>query len=264
MVNQIDITNESAFLYTQAVRPQIIDICDPLKCFNMKNFGYLKIFTNSAYLRLGSTPLEYQKRFLKIPTLTKTLEEPAHQCTKSTDTYFIWPTKITKDPIISLAHEYNIWHGVTIYYKNFDHIELFSFSFDCSHDDKTNFFINNVECLTQFSQYFKLKARHLINCSDQRRLAMFKDGLDLKMFDDPTLSQEKNQEKPIKFSKQENNCIKFLAQGRTMKEVGRILNLSPRTVESYIRNIKNKTGLNYKSQIVDLFWNNKSNISTNF
>ncbi|KJV90068.1 bacterial regulatory s, luxR family protein [Rickettsia bellii str. RML An4] len=41
-----------------------------------------------------------------------------------------------------------------------------------------------------------------------------------------------------------------------MKEIGSILNLSPRTVEHHLNSIKQKTGLLYKSQLVKEFIKN--------
>ncbi|WP_341793688.1 helix-turn-helix transcriptional regulator [Rickettsia endosymbiont of Ceutorhynchus obstrictus] len=43
-----------------------------------------------------------------------------------------------------------------------------------------------------------------------------------------------------------------------MKEIGRILNLSPRTVEHHLNKVKQKTGLLYKSQLIGEFLKNAS------
>ena len=46
----------------------------------------------------------------------------------------------------------------------------------------------------------------------------------------------------------------ILSTWQNHEEIGNILNLSSRTVESYIESVKDKTGYNFKSQIIDLFW----------
>lgn len=56
--------------------------------------------------------------------------------------------------------------------------------------------------------------------------------------------------KNVMFSKREVQCIKYLHQGYTTKQIARELNLSPRTVEEYINNIKIKLGCNSRLEIV--------------
>ncbi len=41
-------------------------------------------------------------------------------------------------------------------------------------------------------------------------------------------------------AKREKQCLYYLVRGMTAKEIGRILNLSPRTIEFYIENMKKK------------------------
>lgn len=52
------------------------------------------------------------------------------------------------------------------------------------------------------------------------------------------------------FSKREKECIQFLLMGMTAKEIAKKLQLSHRTVESYLENIKYKTECPSKSQLI--------------
>lgn len=53
-------------------------------------------------------------------------------------------------------------------------------------------------------------------------------------------TQHPNLIKQRKISKRERECLYYLAQGMTSKQIGQALNLSPRTIEFYIENIKRK------------------------
>jgi len=278
MANRIDSSNNSAFLYATNVSTQIEKICVPLKHLNIKNFGYVKMFKDSTYLYLTNGLLKFQKKYFEnIKDQGKVFsKKTTNLYIKDNYNYFIWPTEILSDPILSLFYSHNIWHGLELCYKHYDFVEIFYFAFDCGCDDQTNFFMNNKDILCKFCDLFKLEAKDIIDCSDKSKLAIFKNGLNSQMFTNPS-SKKQNREKnflcglnsqqniaptkSIQFSNQENNCIKLLAQGRTMKEIGRALNISPRTVESYIANVKNKTGYNFKSQIIDLFIKNQSILS---
>ena len=43
--------------------------------------------------------------------------------------------------------------------------------------------------------------------------------------------------------------LKYAKNGDTMKEIGKELNISPRTVECHIRNVKSKLGVSYKGEL---------------
>ena len=44
--------------------------------------------------------------------------------------YIFWPVKFTQqDSYLSLNYEFNIWNGVTLYYKTLEYTENFTFAF---------------------------------------------------------------------------------------------------------------------------------------
>ena len=63
----------------------------------------------------------------------------------------------------------------------------------------------------------------------------------------------KNGNKIGSLTARESEVLKGLAHGKRIKEIARDLKISPRTVESYIDNIKNKIGVSYNSQLVDFY-----------
>lgn len=54
----------------------------------------------------------------------------------------------------------------------------------------------------------------------------------------------------VYLSKQQLICAKLLLKGMTAKEIANYLNLSPRTIESYIDVIKNKLGCHNKTELI--------------
>lgn len=54
----------------------------------------------------------------------------------------------------------------------------------------------------------------------------------------------------VYFSKQEIKCIRLLVIGKTIKLMGAHLGLSPKTVEHYVENIKNKLNVKSKSELI--------------
>ena len=60
----------------------------------------------------------------------------------------------------------------------------------------------------------------------------------------PCLSLQK-----IKLTKQETRCLKLYLQGMTMKEIGKQIFRSHRTIETHIKNIKEKLNANSRSAV---------------
>lgn len=54
-------------------------------------------------------------------------------------------------------------------------------------------------------------------------------------------------------TKREFECLESLSKGFTMKLTAKQLDISPRTVESHIRNLKEKLGMHTKNQLLE-FW----------
>lgn len=61
-----------------------------------------------------------------------------------------------------------------------------------------------------------------------------------------------------KFSKKDIILMSELSKGKTYKEIARIMNVSPRTVEWRIRKITQFTGCRNKVEIANYFHRNKS------
>jgi DNA-binding CsgD family transcriptional regulator len=56
----------------------------------------------------------------------------------------------------------------------------------------------------------------------------------------------------IYFTKREAECVVWLLKGKKFSEIATILNLSSRTVEYYMQNIKAKVGCRTKLELIDM------------
>lgn len=54
-------------------------------------------------------------------------------------------------------------------------------------------------------------------------------------------------------SKQEKICLFYLSKGYTLKMIAKKLNISPKTIETYLERIKNKTNFETKAQLITAF-----------
>ena len=87
-------------------------------------------------------------------------------------------------------------------------------------------------------RHFSTPSKHA-NCKYKKRriLRMYKLG---------------NKFKDVYFSKREAECMMYLLRGKSIRNIAGILQLSPRSVEFYIRNMKKKLGCGTKFELIDL------------
>ncbi len=67
----------------------------------------------------------------------------------------------------------------------------------------------------------------------------------------PSHYQIDKNDDPFKLSTRELECLFCILRGMTAKQIGERIQLSKRTIESYIENIKNKFGCRTKSELFD-------------
>ena len=110
----------------------------------------------------------------------------------------------------------------------------------------------------KFIEFFKIQANDIIYGNRRENLATFTNNLDFTTINNSNDISfiESLKEKSFnvsmsgvlsKLSNREIECIKFIVKGFTIKQIARELQLSPRTVEHHINNIKNKVGLTTKA-----------------
>ena len=57
----------------------------------------------------------------------------------------------------------------------------------------------------------------------------------------------------VYLTQREAECVQLCLQGMSMKQVGICLGLSPRTIEFYLKNIKDKMGVKRKKELIIIF-----------
>jgi len=265
--------NKSALLFSISAAERVKKICKPLTDYlGITCFGYHRIYNDCSYLSIMNGHEEYHKKHLEtIQTQDPHFLDNIREIGYKEPHFFLFPTKYKKlPPIISLHNEFDIWHGFLIGYRHKEYVEMFCFAFNKDSDNKSQFYLQNSQLLVKFSNYFKTQADDLINSKDKKKLAVYQEKFDLSYIEETyknkqQLFNESISHQNLSFTNKagnlvhlttrESDCISILMQNRSMKEIGKLLNLSPRTVECHIENVKQKLEINYKSQLVDIFSN---------
>jgi DNA-binding CsgD family transcriptional regulator len=160
---------------------------------------------------------------------------------------------------------------------NNEYIEAYLFGMNRDARDAENYYFDNNDLLLKFVDYFKDAAKPIIEIPSESHLAHLEQSFDFHQIPDEQLTTDKvsqflkevhvekrliqGEYKEVKLTKREIECLDYLALGYGMKGVADILDLSSRTVESYINNAKLKTGYSSKQLLLTQFIKDFKNYS---
>lgn len=268
MSEKVKILNgyRNSLSYNESIHPEISAICSPLNDIGVEYFYYVKVFKNGRRLYITNRH-EFLKYVLDndlILPQSQLLQKELLKVSKTDFNSFIW-TGVPKDEVHEVLYHLDIWNGITFYYNRNDFIEIFGFGAKRENDEKINFYIQNVDLLEKFISYFTCKAQEHINTTDSSHLlANEKKPLFCKIGEEGMNTQDfLNKIKADKYylrngaviTRREAECLLHLSKGRTVKDIARELDISHRTVESYIINVKRKTDIVRKSELAHIFLN---------
>lgn len=265
---EINRLNRTALEYNKIISSQLAPLCEPfLKATGLTTFLYGRIFYDGRYIILSNN-IEWVKMWLlNVPTIENTyLQTALRSIPFEEPSYYMWCTT-PGSKLTQLHNRLGIWHGFDINFRLEDSVEGWSFSTSQDRYEINNFYLNNVKIFHRFILYLREKAPSLFEIKDNDQLAIFKKNPDLSFQSSLSHKEEVNNflsslpsngyslsinNNIIKLSPREVECIFHFSQGKTAKEIAKILNISHRTVEDYIKNVKLKTGQSSKSALADM------------
>ncbi|MGB4190982.1 MAG: LuxR C-terminal-related transcriptional regulator [Rickettsiales bacterium] len=262
--------NKTALLFSNGSTSRVIEICKPLQnYFGITFFSYIRIYNDCNYLTLRNGYQELSQRYFEIitnpdPDYLSSLRSTAQEEPNS----YLWPTNFSQLPCVaSLLDAYGIWHGITITYRTDNFCENFNFAFNKNTGSMNQFYVQNFSLLKKFCDHFRLQAKDLLEDSNSEKLATYKNKFDISYI--PANEKKllflneidyikenhfiNNRGTLIKLTKRESECVKLIMQYKTIKEIGRTLEISPRTIETHICHIKRKFNVNYKNELFNIF-----------
>lgn len=240
--------------------PEVIELCRPLKKLNIDFFCFHRVFSDGSEVMLSSSGV-WAEHFHRAGYSTYS---SLQYILRNGFEYYVWPNTHLKSSALGLLRDFeNVHHGMTIitkYNENAGYIDAFGFAL--SKNLEIDVVMNSIDLLKHFSVYFAHQATSIINrCKNHKIIPQSSDIIFLANNNNANtiipidrrgfLSQTcGNISFSQKFTKKELRCIDHLLLGKTANEIARILNLSPRTVEGHLNNLKNKLGCYKKSELI--------------
>jgi DNA-binding CsgD family transcriptional regulator len=232
----------------------VLDIAKPIyQMLKLNHFSYMKLFPGKKAAYLTTDPLVHE-----IFIRNKFFEECyIDHIDKFQSGFFLWDQINNKRWIATLKNDFNISNGLVISKKNYNLVEFCYFATTPNNTAINHFYLHHPEIFKNFFHYFKEKAISLINAVEKDPLVYPSEARDKTILTATTIDnkvQLATSNIANTLSPREHDCLKHLAHGKSIKETANILNISPRTAETYLIQAKRKINLYSTSSLIDWYW----------
>lgn len=244
----------------------VFNICEPfLQRYNLKSFAYSRVYPDGSRTELWSD----------APALDHTYFKRKYILGAYTPNYFLeerfaflqlkvsgYPKILKEKYTQQLADQrdyFNNDHSFIVINRESSFCEYFIYYAPREAHSILNFYINNLNILDNFATYFKCTAADLITIADNHRIRTPSCTLINRCSNSLTQIHSKS---PLflstKLSRREREIATLMINGKVAREVGELLHISRRTVESHIEHMKQKAKCHSKSELIGYLCDNKT------
>lgn len=233
------------------------EICDSiLNSIGISYFNYIKVYHHDCSRELLTNNPDWIKHFYKeglyhsVGTI-----DIEHLLPKG---YFLWSELNEKDPIYFQGRDYfNIDNGISFVIKRPDVTYLYIFASTKDNYKINNFYSGNIDLLKRFIHYFTDRGQDLIKvASDNRIYLPEKQMINPQRINNNELTDDQikqfyentevkryfvlNESDDLYLTKKQAESAKYFSEGLTSKQIAIKMNISYRTVENYLYEVKDK------------------------
>lgn len=254
-------SNKRAIEYQQSISSRIVDFCKPLNDYlGISLFVCSRIYKKTSQYSLITNDLNLTQDYIKnIHYSSVFFREYLNN--KNAYQNILWPTT-PQSKAMEVYFKHGYWHGLTLISQTDDYIEGIGFLADKNNPQINDFYIRNIDLLEKFANHFKVKFKDDVIAQSYRNLAKLSQGCDFYI--PPTkieidlerihaFMQATGLKSSLQLTKREMQCLELIDKGYSAKIISKELLLSPKTIENHINNIKQKTGIHYKHDLVKFY-----------
>jgi DNA-binding CsgD family transcriptional regulator len=215
-----------------------------LTTFGFNYFQYLRCYADgSAGLLTNNTGLmEYFQHVDNSPVIFSSFSED-HKNLASY--WFLWDEELPSGPVQLAREKFQVCNGLTLVRRSKTYYDMIAVALPKDPINAGSFYLNKLKAIEQFISQFDKDNKDLIAVMDKNPLALPPAYRDLN-YEKICLSngriEVQGKKEKTYITAQELACLRWLIQGASYKEIAYLLELSPRTVETYLDRVKLRTG----------------------
>jgi DNA-binding CsgD family transcriptional regulator len=232
---------------TLSLKNKIQEVCDEfMKNHGFNYFQYLRCYHDGSIGLLTNNTglLEYFQHVDNSPVVFSSYTED-HQTSSSY--WFLWDEELPQMPVQLAREKFNIRNGITLVKRSKYYYDMIAVATPVEPANAGAFYMNKLKVMEHYFKEFEIANHDLIQLMNKSPLLLPESYRDTN-YKELCLSQGTI---PVKgtmgetyVTTQELSCLRLLIHGKSYKEIAQILEISPRTVETYLQRVKHRTGLN--------------------
>lgn len=242
----------------------IADICSPLHKLNITYFAHVRISHDKKLSAISSNPV-FAMHYLK----NKFYLADIHMLADNRfGDFFVWDGIEFRGDAARMcqqAGEMGLYYPFTIIERNSQSIDYYHFASNTTNRQINQTYIANLDLLKLFISYFKTNVTQSKMLSKAYQFTFDVNAAPNTSFEDDAIIYERSdfiqciqsakkhdrlQIDNVLLSLRQSEILRQVVLGKTMKEISRVMNLSPRTVGHYFNTIKNKLNISRRSELV--------------
>jgi DNA-binding CsgD family transcriptional regulator len=249
-----------------ALSNEVAQICQPLSQTLASKFCYHRVYYDGAEVML-SNDVKWTEHYYSAGYSMANAQAKA--VFKTGFVYNLWKDLSGPDhEIITSVNQFDWHHGITLVFQHPAYYEVIGVGARHDHDQFSSFCLSNIDLLERFVVYFREKAAALIQQAEANKIifqhpqdwegiAQIQRFIRQSRHDERTALMEALKLYPCTampkheiLTQREQDCVRFLLQGKTSREMGESMFISPRTVETHLNHIKDKFECDSKIALV--------------
>lgn len=168
------------------------------------------------------------------------------------DEGYYWYEAFASPQLVQFYKSHGLANLFFVLQKENEIVETFNFATSLKHPNMINYYLNHLKMINDYIAYFKDKGAHLIDAAKNQKMPIYQNlNVTPKLADTNQESVTKPYIRSTFFNEHLNEWITltdrekevlFLStlQGKTSKEIGEIIGLSPKTIENHIEKLRYK------------------------
>ncbi len=205
-------------------------------------FQYYRAYRDGSVVALVNDT-KILKRFIELDFPSFSSYRDCHKMKLSY--WILWDEELPWLPV-QIGRDLGVHHGITLLRRSKDYFDMIGFGMPEERTNAISYYMNNIKSLENFINSFEKEHKPLINIAEKNRILLPEHNRDTH-YEELCLGSENRIIVHGIFGKthitiQEFSCLRLKLQGFGYKEIANELEISPRSVETYFKRIKERTG----------------------
>ncbi len=232
--------------------PHVAEILSPLKSLGVAGFFYIRQYADGRFMDLTSNPIFAEHCFRKCYATDYSIRTVQEHLYIDSD-ISLWELNPHDEYHQDAKKHFSYGNGITLCETGADYKEMYSFYSMADQTEMSAFYLRNIDLLKKFKTYFLERGKALIDQADSMRFLLPEPYRQLQSAQDQQVAALKAELElsPNKLlTPREEECLYLILRGHTAKGMARVLEVSVRTVEFHVDNLKRKLKCFRKNQLV--------------